>query len=282
MNKNIHFVIVCSMLNLFSYASSDKPLTLPQSIFTGGVAGSLEVFAPGHAFSVGMNKAINQEKFNWRDIHKGGMVNAVVQFPITAVVKTVAVKGSQCIESTKGNKLSEAENAAIAVFSGCAGAVIDTPANTIQLFQQKKGNESKNAWQACRELGPKALSKSYGANALLKEGPFALAWLFGAPKGKAFMQEYIENEAIAQAVGGSAVGVVTAVATQPGAVIRNKMSNDPFGVTYKTTFQTIGKIYEESGPKGFFKGLPQRGTRVAIAIPLYFTYGTLLEQWIKK
>ena len=155
MNKNIHFVIVCSMLNLFSYSSSDKPLTLPQSIFTGGIAGSLEVLAPGHAFSVGMNKAINQEKFNWRDIHKGGMVNAVVQFPITAVVKTVAVKGSQCIESTKGNKLSDAENAAIALFSGCAGAVIDTPANTIQLFQQKKVMRVKMLGKLVENLGQK-------------------------------------------------------------------------------------------------------------------------------
>ena len=75
--------------------------------------------------------------------------------------------------------------------------------------------------------------------------------------------------------------MVTAVITQPGAVLRNTMQTD-LAYKHKTTWATAKNIYTTKGAAGLFAGLPQRGTRVFCAVPLYVAYTGLLEDKLKS
>jgi hypothetical protein len=59
------------------------------------------------------------------------------------------------------------------------------------------------------------------------------------------------------------------------------MQSDPHATVYTTARQTVQKIYEQDGVKGFFRGLPQRGTRVAFAVPLLVMYSNALKKCIQ-
>jgi hypothetical protein len=258
----------------------DRPLTFVESAAAGGLAGAGEVFFPGHILSALMNKIIANQPVVWHQLHKGGFTNAAAQFPITAVVNTVSVKGSQAVESWQRNQLAQWQQVAMALVSGVAGGVVDTVSNGIQLYQQKEGNERKNALHAYRELSGKRL-RGFSPNSF-KEAKFALAWLMGAQKGEELAKEYVDNPKYAKYLGGAGVGVITAVATHPWAVLRNKMQGDLSKMMYPTTLQTAQKIYKQEGVSGFFRGLPPRGLRVVIAVPLYAKYKEILEKKIKE
>jgi hypothetical protein len=121
----------------------------------------------------------------------------------------------------------------------------------------------------------------------MTEGPFTLGYQMFAPRCTQAVQNHVDSKFAATALGGSMAGILTAIVTHPGAVIRNKMQGDLFdsrfqGSPYPTMDQTIQKIYKESGYKGFFTGLKQRGARVAVAVPLYVAYTNILEGWMKK
>lgn len=259
--------------------SAVRSLSLAESIAVGGVVGAAEVALPGQIFSYGMNQAIKGKKFVWADAYKGGMVNMVSQAPITAVQKVVQVKGSRAIELAQGDELSDAEKVGVSYVAGVAGAVIDTPSNAVQLCMQNEAHGKKTMMQAMCHLKEKCY-RGFVANAFLKEGLFAVGYQTLAPKSQEIAKSYVGDNMAATALGGAVAGVVTAVATQPGAVIRNKMQNDPFATT--STMQTVKNIFAAQGMTGFFSGLKQRGARVAIAVPLYVAYGTMLENWIKK
>lgn len=281
MSKKI--VMTCMFMTASWLCPKDEPVSSPlslmESIAVGGVVGAAEVALPGQIFSYGMNQAIKGKKFVWADAYKGGVVNALGQAPITAVQKVVQVKGSRAIELAQGSELSDAQKVGVSYAAGVAGAVIDTPSNAVQLCMQNETQGKKTMMQAMCHLKEKC-HRGFVANAFLKEGLFAVGYQALAPKGQEIAKGYVGDNIAAVAIGGAAAGVVTAVATQPGAVIRNKMQNDPFATT--STMQTAKNIFVSEGMKGFFSGLKQRGARVAIAVPLYVAYGTMLENWIKK
>ena len=284
MNKNVQFFIVFCMLNFVLQASTDRPLTLTESAFAGGLAGAGEVIMPGHVLSVLMNRRIDPKLANrpitLSQLHKGGFTNAVAQFPITAVVNAVNVKGLQVVESLQKKPLSQGQEVCMALVSGVAGGVVDTVSNGIQLYQQKPENAGKNAFQVFTELAGKRLRGSTPNSC--KEAKFALAWIMGAKKGEDLAKEYVDNPKHAKYLGGAGVGALTAVATHPWAVLRNKMQGDFSKEIYTTTLQTAQKVYEQEGVQGLFRGLPQRGLRVAIAVPLYAKYKEVLEKEIRK
>ncbi|MCX5923826.1 MAG: hypothetical protein NTZ68_00150 [Candidatus Dependentiae bacterium] len=281
--KFTYFMAFCAVTTFGAYPSQEKqrPLTLAESTVIGGVVGAAEVALPGQILSYGMNKAIKKEKFVWRDSYKGFAANAVGQMPITAVQKVVQVKGSQYIEVLQGCPLSDGQKVGVSFASGIGGAFIDTPSNAVQLYLQDKSNSGKSTWRAVKELKRQCF-RGFASNAFIKEGPFAVGYQFLAPKGTQAALQYVEIPEVATAFGGAAAGVFTAVLTQPGAVLRNKMQNDTAGTTYRATWQTVQKILKEEGWKGLFTGLKQRGTRVAFAVPLYVMYGAALEGQIRK
>lgn len=283
MNRKVQFFITVCLWSFSLLSSSDRPLTLKESIAVGGVVAVAEVAVPGQLLSNAMNCAIKKEPFVLSRSYHGFFTNAGGQMPITAVQKAVQAKGSQFVESMQQNQpLTDWQKVGISSFAGMSGAVIDTPSNAVQLYQQKLGNEHKSFVQACKELGLKGLGRGYTANAFLKEAPFTVGYQVLGPLGKKIVGQYVDNDFASTALGGSCAGVVTAIATQPGAVIRNKMQGDLAKTVYKSTVQTAQKIYREEGAAGLFRGLPARGTRVACAIPLYVGYSQVLEKEIKS
>ena len=305
MNKKVQFFTIFCMVSTLLQSSADRPLTLPQAAFTGGIAAVFEVGCSGQPLTYAMNQrivnaasraaiqqpvvkpqsyksvAVNAGKY-WLESYKGVTAHAGFQMPIIAMQSVVNAQGVQHVESVQKHPLSDLQKAGVSFVAGVAGSLIDTPSNAIQLFLQKKENKDKGNMQACKELGFKGLTRGAGVNAGLKEAPFGMALKFATPKAAQFLQEHgVKNKLIATAVGGAGVGVVTAVVTQPGAVIRGTMQSDPHATVYKTARQTAQKIYEQDGVKGFFRGLPQRGTRVALAVPLLVVCSNALEKCIQ-
>jgi len=261
--------------------NTKQPLSLAQSISVGGLAGAAEVTFPGQILTYAMAQKIREKPFILSHSYRGFQANALGDMSITAAQKVIYTGGVQWGQKLKGAKLSEWENTGISFAAGVGGAVMDTPSNAVQLYLQDEKHAGKSTIQACKELGRKSF-RGFTANAFLKEGPFAVAWLMLAQKGELVAQEYVGKNLGATILGGLPVGIVTAVATQPGAVIRNKMQNDSSKITYKTTLQTAVKICKDEGSKALFKGLPERGVRVGIAVPLLAIYANLLEKYICK
>jgi hypothetical protein len=286
MNISIRFLGAMCVGSFFGMSCSDqkvqvRPLSFGQSVLVGGAVGAAEVVFPGQLFSYAMNKAIAREPFVLAHSYKGFAANALGQMPITAMQKVFQVKGTQWVEEFQGAALSSMQSVGVSFGAGVSGACIDTPSNAIQLYLQDPVNKGKNTREAFRALGVRAF-RGFGPNAILKEGPFVVGYQFLAPQAKKVVHKYVDHDLTATAIGGAAAGVVTAVVTHPGAVIRNKMQGDPAGAIYANTWQAFRKIYSEEGAKGFAKGLEQRGARVAVAVPLYVAYTTWLEEQVRK
>ena len=77
------------------FASSDRTLTLQESIIVGGVVGAAEVAFPGQMLTYAMNRSINRKPFILTESYKGFIPHAVGQMPITAMQKVVQVKGTE-------------------------------------------------------------------------------------------------------------------------------------------------------------------------------------------
>lgn len=279
------FYAITAMATVYGSDEKPRPLTFTESIFLGGTVGAAEVLFPGQPLSYAMNHAIKQKSkpiaqrtpINWRNSYQGLTANAVGQMPITAVQKAVQVKGSQLTEQTQGQALSTWQKMMVSYMAGVAGAFIDTPSNAIQLHLQKEGNGHKNTLQAAKELG-KNCGRGFTVNALLKEGPFAVGYQMLAGEGEKIAQQYVGDNLAATAMGGAGAGVVTAIATHPGAVLRNKIQSD----VSQSIGQVVTNTIKQEGWTAFLTGLPARGTRVAIAVPLYVAYTTFLENLMRK
>lgn len=100
-------------------------------------------------------------------------------------------------------------------------------------------------------LGTKSI-RGLVPNALLKEGPFAVGYQVLAPKCTEIVSPYVKSHLSATAIGGAAAGVATALFTQPGAVLRNRIQTDLLEGVKATTWQTAKSIYRSEGPTGFF------------------------------
>lgn len=258
-----------------------KKLTLFGNIVVGGTVGAAEVAMPGQILTYAMNAAIKGTPFRLQDSYKGGLLNAVGQVPITAMQKLTQAMGLRYAEQYNNGEPTDLQKLAVSSAAGVADAVIDTPSNAIQLYLQDARNKGKGMLKTASELGMKSF-RGFTSNALMKEVPFVVGYQIFAPKGKQIAQGYVDNESVATALGGAAAGVATAVATQPGAVVRNLMQEDRLARTYKTTWQTISTVCKQRGVAGLWDGMKARGTRVAIAVPLYAAYTNMLEDYITK
>jgi len=250
MNISVQSFFTFFMWSMALQSISDRPLTLKESVVVGGVVGAAEVALPGQPLSYAMNAAIKKEPFAWSRSYQGFLVNAGGQMPIAAVQKVVQAKGSQWIESFQNHPLSDMQKGGVSFVAGVAGAVVDTPSNTIQLYLQRKSNIGKGMLDAYKEIGMRGCFKGFVPNAFMKEAPFTVGYQILALKGKEVAKEYVGDNLAATAIGGTSAGVFTAIATHPGAVIRNKMQGDPFANVYTTTWKTIQKICQEEGVQG--------------------------------
>lgn len=209
------------------------------------------------------------------------------QAPITTLQKTAQIKTFTWLQSNQNaqGKSSDWQKAGSAFLAGASGALIETPFSSIQLYSQNTACPSRSIFS---ELGFKGSFRGLVPNAVLKEGPFAIGYQFLAPKLKSLMLPYFNtdsskiNDSIATAVGGAAAGLITAIATQPGTVMCSKMQSDLEKNIYKSSWQTAKKIYLDEGVSGFFRGLLQRSSRAAIAVPLCVAYASTLEKFTKN
>lgn len=258
-----------------------KSLTFTKSVVIGGTVGAAEVLLPGQMLSYAMNQSVGKKPFVLRDSYKGFLANAGGQMPITALQKVVQVKGAAALEEARGVKLNDWQKASVSFLSGVSGAFVDTPSNAIQLYLQKEGNADKSLTKVCRELGLRGLGRGFATNALCKEGPFAVGYQWLAPKTSELLEPYTGDGMLSTALGGAIAGAAVAVVTQPGAVIRTKVQTD-WGCEYKNSYVAAKEVYITGGSRGFFSGLPQRGARVFVAVPLYVGYTKLLEDQLKE
>ncbi len=287
------YVTLILLANFTTYtqdqAKNTKPLTLTQSILVGGAVGAAEVAFPGQVLSYAMNRviekaanpALQQAPLTPRAAYTGFTAHTTGQMPITALQKVVQVKGTALLQARQATSLSDAQKASISFTAGVCGALVDTPSNAIQLCLQEPRNQGKSTAWAVRELDLKGLRRGFTPNAVCKEGPFAVGYQWLAPKTSELLEPYTGKGAVSTAVGGAIAGVVTAIGTQPGAVLRNTMQKD-LSYTHKTTWATAKNIYDTKGSAALFAGLPQRGTRVLCAVPLYVAYTKLLEDKLKE
>jgi hypothetical protein len=254
--------------------SAKKSLTFTQSVVVGGLVGAAEVALPGQMLSYAMNRAVEKKPFVLRNSYAGFVMNAGAQMPTVAVqtvVKTTLSEADGC------DSHSLAKAAGVSYVAGVAGALVDTPANAVQLYMQNLDNAGKTTLQACRALGKRAF-RGFSANAFCKEAPFAVGYQVLAGKCDELVGLYVGKGLVSAALGGTVAGVVTAVATQPGAVVRNKMQADVTGAKYPTTWHAFKKVVHEEGARALWRGLPQRGARVMVAVPLYTGYSGFLKQ----
>ncbi len=259
--------------------SLSRPLTSLEKTGIGGVVGAAEVVLPGQLLSYLMNCKIKGEKFVAALAYNGCAVNALAQMPITAVQMGTQSVLSNGLKSRQNCELSESQKLAVSYSAGVCGALIDTPSNAVQLYLQNAANAGKNSWQAMKALG-KNCYKGFMPNALLKEGPFAVGYQILGTQGKNLVAPYVGDNMSAVALGGAGAGVLTAIVTQPGAVIRNRMQANPN--LYPTLRSSVANICKQEGVKALWKGLVPRGTRVAIAVPLYVAYTQKLEDMVRK
>lgn len=278
-NKICLRLMVGLLMSELQYA--DSSLTLAESVAVGGAVGAAEVAFPGQLFSYAMNKVINGQPFVWKDSYKGFAVNAAGQMPITALQMAVQSKGTQLLEQWQGSSLSGLQAALVSYSAGVAGALIDTPSNAVQLYLQEAANAGKNSWQAVKSLRLKALS-GFGVNAFLKEGLFAVGYQVLAPKGREMLVNYVGDNLAATALGGAGAGVLTAVLTQPGVVLRNKIQSAALQGRHLTALKAIREICATQGCLGLLRGLKERGARIVIAVPLYAAYTTALQKMLVK
>jgi hypothetical protein len=260
-------------------SNSSRPLTPLEKTAVGGVVGAAEVVLPGQLLSYLMNCKIKGEKFVARLAYNGCAVNALGQMPITAVQMGAQSGLSKLVQNHQQKDLSDTQKLAVSYGAGVSGALIDTPSNAVQLYLQNAANSSKNTWQAMKALG-KNCYKGFLPNALLKEGPFAVGYQILGTKGKNLVAPYVGDNMGAVALGGAGAGVLTAVLTQPGAVIRNTMQANPNA--YPTLKSAVQNICKQQGVGALWKGLVPRGTRIAIAVPLYVAYTQKLEDLMRK
>lgn len=260
---------------------ADSSLTMAESVAVGGVVGAAEVAFPGQLFSYAMNKAINKQPFVMKDSYNGFGVNALSQMPITAMQMATQTMGKQFVEQWQEAPLSGMQSAVVSYGAGVAGALIDTPSNAIQLYLQEAANSGKSSWQAVKALRLNAF-RGFVANAFLKEGLFAVGYQVLAPKGREVVANYVGDNVVAAALGGAGAGVLTAVVTHPGAVLRNTIQAAVMQQRYLTVWKAVQQVCATQGCKGLFRGLKERGTRVMIAVPLYAAYTTALQRMLAK
>lgn len=264
---------------LKTQSAISRPLTTLEKTAIGGLVGAAEVILPGQLLSYLMNCKIKGEKFVAQLAYKGCAVNALGQMPITAVQMGAQSGLSKLVQNHQQKDLSDTQKLAVSYAAGVSGALIDTPSNAIQLYLQNAKNAGQNTWQAMKALG-KNCYKGFVPNALLKEGPFAVGYQILGTQGKNLVVPYVGDNMAAVALGGAGAGVLTAVLTQPGAVLRNRMQSNP--KNYATLKSSFVNIYKNEGVGALWKGLGPRGMRVAIAVPLYVAYTQKLEDLMRK
>lgn len=284
MNTYFKFLIIMAICtNISVQANGDKQqkqLSFVQNIAVGSAVGVAEVAFPGQPLSYMANKVVQGHTIARNPMHwyKGGIPNAAGIAPITAIQKVANAQATSWVKTAQGAELSDAQKVAVGFGAGVAGAVAATPQEAISIYMQNNTRATmaqsvqELKWRAWRGFGPTAT----------REGLFTAGYQAVEPMMQQMTKSAMGDTAAAGLAGSVTTGVVVAIASQPFAVVKTLMQSDPSKTQYKNSFDTACQIYSKDGVKGFFKGGAARGTRVAIAVPLYAYYTKEFTQVIQN
>lgn len=283
-----YLILICVLLYgtaLLSVEQNQRSLSAAEGFAVGAAVSGAEVIFPGQILAYATNRAINKKPFVMSDCYRGFSVHFGSIVPIGAVQKMVQTTSSSELQRRQGHELSRWQKACVSYMAGVAGSLIDTPLNAVQLGLQDELYAGKSSRYVMRSLG-RNMVRGWAPNAFIKEGPFAVGYQMLAAEGQHTMQNYVQDEHVAQVLGGVGAGVLTALITQPGAVLRNRMQGDLFDVKnkapYKTTLQTMQQIVKNEGVCGLWSGWKQRSLRMVCAVPLYAAYTSALEHKLRE
>ena len=272
------FIGIASLCSSYAYSSTDpKPLTFLQSMAVGAAVGMGEVAFPGQPLSYIANRVMLGKPIEAQHAYKGGVANAAGIAPITAIQMGVNTQATRALTDAQEADLSTVQKLGIGFAAGATGAVVATPQESIPLYQQ---NYSVTAAQAARAL--KGAAWRGLAPTAMRDGIFCAGYQAAEPAMQTAARATLGDTPTAALAGSIAAGVATAVASQPFHVAKTLMQADPTRKHHTTTIGTAKYIVAQIGIHGLFKGGIARGTRVAVAVPLYAYYKDKLKKLIQQ
>lgn len=253
--------------------------TLMQNVAVGSLAGVTEVCFLGQPLSYAMNqmvqgKALSRNPLHW---YKGCGANAAGMAPITAIQKAVNSQVQALMKSKQEAELSDAQKMGAAFVAGATSAIAATPSEAIPVYMQKPENAQMTTRQAAMDLKLRAW-RGLGTTAT-RDGLFTVGYSALAPMMQERAKTIMGASQAAEVVGGIAAGVVTAVATQPLAVVKTELQANP---NHRNSFTVAQDIYSKEGLKGLYKGITARGARVMIAIPVLTKAGEIYTAMVTQ
>lgn len=270
MNKYVTFLItlcIASSMHMHCSTESKKTLNFIQNVAVGSAVGMAEVAFPGQPLSYMANMVVQKKPIELMHSYKGGFANGIGIAPITAIQKVTNAQTTQWIKTAQGANLSDVQKVGVGFGAGVAGAFAATPQEAVSLYQQ---NHNTNASQAAKNLKWSAW-RGFTPTAT-RDGLFCAGYQAVEPIMQNMAKSAMGDNKLASVTGSISAGVVTAVASQPFSVVKTLMQGDQHKTQYTTTLDTASQVYSRDGVQGLFKGGIARGTRVAIAIPLYAMY----------
>lgn len=268
----------CAFVN---YASTEPSAskksatpTLWQGVAIGGLAGITEVSLLGQPLSYAMNQRVQSRPLATNPLawYRGGLANAAGMAPITAIQQVVNLKGQTLLQQYQNAALSDTQKMTVALLAGATSALAATPSEAIPVYLQKPECAGKSTLQALQELKLRAwrgLVPTAGRDGLFTVGYAALAPVLQSRVHAELVGTRWENYTTTAEFGATVgAGVLTAVATQPLAVLKTQLQADPFARSYRRTLDAANATYRQAGLPGYFKGLVPRGARVMCAIPV--------------
>lgn len=249
-------------------ASESQKSMMLQNVAVGAAAGATEVLGFGQVASYAANQMIQGRALVLRDSYRGCAANVAGMAPITAVQVAGTKKGEELVkEWQNGAELSDMQKVGVATCAGAASGIVATPSEAIPVHMQQPENKGKTTMQVIRELGPRGAMRGCVPTAG-RDGIFTAGYMSMNNICVEKAKNIVGDNYAAPVLGGITAGVIVAVATQPLAVVKTKMQSDPKKMYYPTALSTASSVLRTDGIRGLYRGLPARGARIIVAIPV--------------
>lgn len=277
------FVIGISASLVAGDASKKQESTILKNVAVGAAAGTTEVVVFGQSASYAMNQMIQGRNIIPKNpsrgvvanvaeavqsSYRGCKANVAGMAPITAIQVAGTEQGNKVVkEWQNGAALSDTQKLCVAATAGAASGIVATPSESIPVNMQKPENKGKTTMQVAKGLGIRGIMRGCGPTTG-RDGIFTAGYMSMNAICVEKAKKIVGDNYIAPVAGGIAAGVMTAIATQPLAVVKTNMQADPDKKHYHTAFSTVRSVWRANSIKGVYSGLLPRGARIMVAIPV--------------
>jgi hypothetical protein len=161
--------------------------------------------------------------------------------------------------------------------------VIATPTENLPLNMQRPEHLTKSTAGVLRELGARVFTRGLGET-VLRDAGFAAAYLAASGQARAAAREWMARSRhhrhadgfrdadaaprAAELAASAGVGAAVGTATQPLVVVKNRKQGDPRGAVHGSFRSVAAAVLRAEGVPGLFRGLPVRGMRTMLAVPV--------------